>query len=270
MLDRRRFTLATCTGTPHSQSSIRPIFSKSHSNQPSSRPANSLRSPLLVKTGAVKGSAGSCYLEHGKTKIICSTLGPRQSTGANCIGEGAIRCTCRYASYLVGNASEQSSNNNSQSIQRLESQLERAVEAALSSTVLLDRIPNSQIEIFICIIDDEAAGLSSSECEHLVPDAINAAVVAVVAAAIEVQDVISSFQVAINPVMLMDPSAGELACSGYCTICYSAAHNEVIQVKVHANESQQELVKEAVQCAIDGAVAVREVMVKALERGVHK
>ena len=155
------------------------------------------------------------------------------------------------------------SGGNGAELSRLESQLERAVEGALCSIVLLDRIPNSLIEISICILDDESA---SSSCDHLVPDAVNAAVVAVVAAAIEVQDVVSCCQVGLtgSSGIVMDPSAGECL-NGHCTICYSAVHNEVVQVQVQLSEQvAEERVKEAVQWAIDGAVAIREVMVKAL------
>lgn len=236
---------------------VRPI-EQQHVVAPSEESFSILK-PIFFKVNAAKQASGSCYLEHGNTKIMCTVYGPKQSgtdrSGSAGTGlKGFVSCDFRYAPF----ASKTLRYNYQKDYS--EQEYGSMVAQCLGSAILADRIPNSYIEVQITVLEDGGCILA---------DAINAAIVATTNAGIEMLDLVSCCQIGIVSTeskvrILVDPSGRELELIGTLTLAYSTSRNAILKVFVDARGVKEHILEEAMKWAIDGCQTVRESMKQAL------
>lgn len=116
------------------------------------------------------------------------------------------------------------------------------VKAALESTVCLHEFPNYQVDVFILVLEDDGAVLST---------AINAAGLAFIDASIPCYDIIASSTVAmLGDQLLIDPTASEEEAEsstvnhGSLTLSSLSGMDQVAQI-VFKGSVDQKLLKEA-------------------------
>lgn len=122
------------------------------------------------------------------------------------------------------------------------------VKAALESTVCLHEFPNYQVDVFILVLEDDGAVLSTS---------INAAGMAFIDASIPCYDLITSSTVAmLGDKLLIDPTASEeeaesaTANHGSLTLSSLSGMEQVAQI-VFKGSVDQNLLKEARKKLLD-------------------
>lgn len=263
---RKRFLGPEISVRPVSAS--RPQFTKKpfESKQRTDGRSNAQLRPFFVKTGAIKNAAGSCFLEHANSKIICAVYGPRQASSSSSSSSacGNISCDFKFAPF--------SAVSKRRTYHKDEQEREWAgiIANTLQTIVLLDKLPNSCIDVHICVLEGE------KEC--ILADALNAAIVAVISANIEVVDVAGCCQVGVafdaekQPVFLVDPSEDEesLVCDTLLTAVYSPSHNEFAQFVMQGTASSaglsSECLQEALQWSVEASCKIAELSKKALSR----
>ncbi|KAI9290596.1 ribosomal protein S5 domain 2-like protein [Neoconidiobolus thromboides FSU 785] len=188
-MDRRRITGPELSVAPYYKkeeldNSI--DFNKREDN----RNFDQFRLPF-IKTNLIPQAKGSCFIESGNTKLICSVYGPRQQKKQLFSSSASLTCELKYASF---------SKKTRQPHQPTEKQKEvsKIIEQSLSPAIRLDRYPKSTIELFITILQNDG----TMSC---LANAITAASIALTTAGIEMVDlVIGSSAVFQKDVMLID------------------------------------------------------------------
>lgn len=66
---------------------------------PEPSPARQQLRPIFLRTGVVTQAVGSAYIEVGKTKILCSVYGPRQSRNVQFSEQGRLWCDFKFAPF---------------------------------------------------------------------------------------------------------------------------------------------------------------------------
>ncbi|XP_030830541.1 exosome complex component MTR3-like [Strongylocentrotus purpuratus] len=149
--------------------------------------------PIFLKAGAVSQAKGSCYMEMKNTKVICAVYGPREVPRRDgFVINGQLRCEFKFATF----ASEV---RHGHLTSHTEKDLALQVQQALEPAVCLHKIPKSQVDIFITVLENDGSVLSA---------AITCASIAVANAGIEMYDlVIGSSLRQTGETLLLDPTA---------------------------------------------------------------
>ena len=140
------------------------------------RDRNQMR-PLFIKVGVNSQANGSAYLELGRTKIICTVYGPRESTKYQYSEKAKLVCDFRYVTFSrEGERKKPQQEEESKEISLL-------VQQSLESSVILTKFPKSVIDIYILVLQADGSIVSAS---------INCASLALADAGIEMFDLVSS------------------------------------------------------------------------------
>ena len=179
---------------------------------------------IFLRTGCVKEAKGSCYIEIGNTKVICSLYGPREIPKKDEFSYkiANLNCQFRYATFSscfndkANNTSASSgtsnlltmSTTNSTSLfqQQLTQQqknqfylnqnLSSMIEEALKPSILLHKYPKSQIDLFIiCFENDYKKKFSNNT---VLSASIIAASMSLIDASIECYDLVASYTNVLN------------------------------------------------------------------------
>jgi exosome complex component MTR3 len=144
-----------------------------------------------MKTGTIGQASGSCYIEMGSTKVICSVFGPREANTRSQYSEkGRLICDYKYAPFSLHKWKEQrqvlpctcstaSTTHHLSSIITVttnpllllslicrlflmaqsaeERDASRMVEQALSPSVMLDKFPKAVIDINIVVLEADGS-----------------------------------------------------------------------------------------------------------------
>lgn len=284
-----------------SEQTVRPFILETYSSSISSIPKEDLQLiPTFFKTGAAKNASGSCYLEHGGVKIMCSVYGPKQSTSdrttlsaasdASCYvtAKGFIACDFKFSPF------SNKSIRYSYAKDFMEQEYAGMIAQTLEGIILADRIPNSYIEVQITVLESGASVLA---------DAVNAAVVAICSAGIEIVDLVSCCQVGIvssesaisvplntNEIfsdheqhsqkkclksgqssemisdmhVVLDPIENQSNSVGILTVAYSCNQGTILRVFYDGKGIDEAIFENAVQLGIEGCCAVKDCMKSAL------
>jgi exosome complex component MTR3 len=148
---------------------------------------------IFVRTGAVSEAVGSCYLEAGRSKVLCSIYGPRPDAKAAHFSEtGRLECIVKLSAFCGIPAAEQE-----QREKELPLQLRPALEAALQLT----RFPKSVVDVCVLVLEQDG-DISSP--------AITCASLALADAGIEMFDLVAACTVVKGDSGLMvDPQGSE-------------------------------------------------------------
>ncbi|KAI9466332.1 ribosomal protein S5 domain 2-like protein [Lactarius psammicola] len=109
------------------------------------RQAGDIR-PIFLKTGFTKQANGSAYIEIERTKIACAVYGPRQSKSSSYHETGRLSVEVKFAPFssLVRRVPIRDAEDRS---------IANLVHQALASSVRLDTLPKSVIDIFVTVIE---------------------------------------------------------------------------------------------------------------------
>ncbi|KAF9264653.1 ribosomal protein S5 domain 2-like protein [Marasmius fiardii PR-910] len=102
--------------------------------------------PIFLQPGLISQANGSAYIETERTKIACAVYGPRQSKTTSYNEQGRLNVEVKFTPF--------SSSKRKAPIRDAEDRsLAVAVHQALLSSVRLELLPKSTIDIFIMIIE---------------------------------------------------------------------------------------------------------------------
>lgn len=141
------------------------------------RELNELRK-IKMKVGVLKKAVGSAYVEWGKNKVLAGVYGPRElhPKFLRDPTKAILRCTYNLAPFSVEERKRPGPDRRSVEISKVTTE-------ALSSVVLLERYPDTGIDVFIEILQADAG----TRCAG-----INAASLALADAGIPMRDLISA------------------------------------------------------------------------------
>lgn len=130
---------------------------------------------FFLRANAVTQAKGSAYIETGKTKIICSIYGPRESLRRQEFRmKGKLTCEIKYAPF--------SCKKRRSSIRDMEEKdLSNIIKQALEPAIIMEKFPKAQIDIYIMVLENDGNVLAS---------AINCATFALVDTGIEMYDLV--------------------------------------------------------------------------------
>lgn len=148
--------------------------------RPDGRDVNEMR-PIKVKVGVVPNADGSAMFSFGETVAIAAVYGPRKMhpQHAQDPEKGVLRCEYNMLSFSVDDRIRPGTNRRSTEISKI-------TEWALQPVLMLERYPNSAIDVFINIIQANA----STRCAG-----INAAALALAQAGIPMKSLVSSVSI---------------------------------------------------------------------------
>ena len=148
--------------------------------RPDGRKVNELR-PVKVKVGVVPNADGSAMFAFGETIAIAAVYGPRKMHPQHAQNpeKGVLRCEYNMLSFSVDDRIRPGSNRRSTEISKI-------TEWALEPVLMLEKYPNSVVDVFINIIQANA----STRCAG-----INAAALALAQAGIPMKSLVSSVSI---------------------------------------------------------------------------
>jgi len=148
--------------------------------RPDGRKVNELR-PVKVKVGVVPNADGSAMFAFGETIAIAAVYGPRKMHPQHAQNpeKGVLRCEYNMLSFSVDDRIRPGNNRRSTEISKI-------TEWALEPVLMLEKYPNSVVDVFINIIQANA----STRCAG-----INAAALALAQAGIPMKSLVSSVSI---------------------------------------------------------------------------
>ena len=107
---------------------------------------------FFVRANAVTQAKGSAYIETGKTKVICSIYGPRESLRKQEFRmKGKLTCEISYAPFSC--KKRRSPVRDSE-----EKDLSNIIKQALEPAIILEKFPKAQIDIYIMVLENDGNG----------------------------------------------------------------------------------------------------------------
>jgi exosome complex component MTR3 len=202
---------------------------------------------LTIRPNVIVSARGSCYLELGRTKLTCAVYGPRGSgkIGKTFLEQGKLCCEIDLLPFSTPNRRTYQRDPEEQEMSKL-------LQEALEGVVIRDSFPNSIVDVYVNVIEDDGSVLAAS---------ITAASVALSLAGIQVFDTLVAVGCATlpsNDSPLIDPSRTEQAGSAsHLTMALNANSGEVAQIFL-VGPCESALFRESVALATEGCAALYE------------
>jgi exosome complex component MTR3 len=236
-----------------------------------------------VSFGVITQATGSALVELGDTKVLCgvcaplaclasrpslirpgSSYGPREASGGYS-DAGVMRVDVKFAAFArraqhapLGRGAE-------------ERKLAAAVSTALTASVLLERFPKSQVDVFLLVLDACGAEPQAAIC---------AASCALAHAGVEMRDLVSAAAVALlppppggPPSLLLDPLPSELPHAEATALVAALAGSEQLALLSLAGEwggECEEALAEALEAGLEAARGIDTGLRAALREAVQK
>ncbi|KAK0197068.1 3' exoribonuclease family, domain 1-domain-containing protein [Armillaria mellea] len=187
--------------------------------------------PIFLQPGLITQANGSAYIETEKTKIACAVYGPRQSKNTAYSENGRLNVEVKFAPYSCERRKAPMRDAEDRS-------LAVAIHQALLSSVRLELLPKSTIDIFIVII--EADGI-----EGCIASGSVAASTALADAGIEMFGLVVACSAAlVGQDIWLDPNALEIqASSGSLILSTIPALGMVTSVWQNGQMQPEEVLK---------------------------
>lgn len=225
--------------------------------RPDGRKVNELR-PIKAKVGVIANADGSAMYQSGNTIAIAAVYGPRQMHPQHSQNpaKGTLRCTYNMNSFSVSERIRPGPSRRSTEISKI-------TEWALEPIVMLDRFPNTVVDVHINIIQADAG----TRCAG-----INAAAMALAHAGIPMRDMVSSIAVGkLDKTIVVDLSKEEEDFEegeGPTDIPVSMTHSgEITHLQLDGNIKGEQL-KEAIQMAKEACSNIYDIQKKALKDSI--
>jgi exosome complex component RRP41 len=146
--------------------------------------------PLSIKVGVIPNANGSAYVEWGQNKVYATVYGPREALPKHTQNpfKAVVKATYRMAAFSVPDRKNPRPN-------RRDQEISKVLSEALEKSVFVEQFPNTEISVFVEVIDSNAG--SRVAC-------LVAASVAMADAGIPMRDLISATGVgkAFNEIIL--------------------------------------------------------------------
>ena len=145
------------------------------------RSAEDLRS-LRIEVGVISEADGSAYVEWGGNKIICGVYGPRECIPRHEASPYHALVKCRYMMSPFASLEEHGRSGPS----RRSTELSKVIREVFENLVLAEKYPNTQIDIYIDVLQADGGTRTAS---------ITAAAVALANAGIPMKDMVAAVAV---------------------------------------------------------------------------
>lgn len=211
----------------------------------------------------VNGSEGSCFLEIGGTKVLCSVFGPRPKLHTGALTNGTLECSVSLSSWMKNDTNTvQLSHVNSRDVEQerkhREMELSRNLAESITIAVVLDHYIGMEISLFVQVIQDDGAVLPAMIC---------AASAALSSAGIEMYDLVLSSQVLIDEegMKVVDPTLQEMEQSKKSiVVAFMPTLGQI--TCLHGNvQSSVETIEELLQFAVEVTADMKNELVVALK-----
>jgi exosome complex component RRP41 len=119
--------------------------------------------PLSIKVGVIPNADGSAYLEWGQNKVYAAVYGPREALPKHTQNplKANIKVTYRMATFSVPERKQPRPN-------RRDMEISKVLGEALDKAVFTEQFPNTEIAVFVEVIDSNAgsrvACLTAASC----------------------------------------------------------------------------------------------------------
>ncbi len=226
--------------------------------RPDGRKFDELRKPLKAEVGIIKNADGSAMFQMGDTIAVAAVYGPKKMHPQHSQNpsKGTLRCTYNMNSFSVSDRIRPGPSRRSTEISKI-------TEWALEPVVMLEKFPNTVVDVHINIIQADAG----TRCAG-----INAAAIALAHAGIPMRDMITSISVGkLDKTIVADLDKAEEDFEegeGPTDIPVSMTHSgHITHLQLDGNIDGKQL-KEALEMAKKTAEEVYEVQKKALKESV--
>lgn len=209
------YNTSNSNNDPSASTSASDIASDSASNRTNktkTRSTNSIRH-LCLDRSILSSSTGSSLIELGHTKVLCSVHGPRPITSSSLTSggggstdfhsSGVLNCQLRYApmfgihpgnkvamsaTNLDGYSSTSTTTGGGGNLSSQEVELSSRLHDAISSSIPLDLLMKSVVDVFVMVLQDDGSAFAAS---------VMAATLALSDAGVEIYDLVSACSVAV-------------------------------------------------------------------------
>ncbi|MFH1785732.1 MAG: exosome complex exonuclease Rrp41 [Candidatus Micrarchaeota archaeon] len=134
---------------------------------------------IRIEVGIIPEADGSSYIEWGGNKILCGVYGPRECIPRHYASPYHAILKCRYMMSPFASLEEHSRSGPS----RRSTELSKVIKEAFENVIIVEKFPNTQIEIYIDVLQANGGTRTAS---------ITAATVALANAGIPMKDMIGS------------------------------------------------------------------------------
>ncbi|RLI93021.1 MAG: exosome complex exonuclease Rrp41 [Candidatus Altiarchaeales archaeon] len=211
---------------------------------------------IEMKVGVLKRATGSAYVEWGKNKVLAGVYGPRELHPKYLRDptKALLRCIYNLAPFSVEERKRPGPDRRSIEISKVTTE-------ALNSVVLVERYPNTAIDVFIEILQADAG----TRCAG-----INAAALALADAGIPMRDLVTACAVGkVDGEIVLDLMKEEDN-YGECDmpVAITPRKKEVVLLQMDGKLTRDEF-KRAYELAIDGAMRICEIQKNALLSSIN-
>jgi len=207
---------------------------------------------IKIEAGVLKNADGSCYLEWGKNKVIAGVFGPKECLPKHLSDPYKAIVKYRYnmAPFCVDDRKRPGPDRRSTEISMISKQ-------ALNSVLLLEYFPQTQIEVFVEVLEADAG----TRCA-----ALTAASVALADAGIPMKDVIASCAAGkINGEIVLDLQKEEDNCGeADVPVAVIPRTKEIVLLQMDGDLTKEEL-KKAIDFATKGCLEISKMQKDALK-----
>jgi len=210
--------------------------------------------PIKMEVGVLDNADGSAYLEWGQNKVLAGVFGPKEALPKHKQNpyKGFINFTYRMATFSVPDRKNPRPG-------RREVEISKVSAEALERAVFLERFPNTQIDVFVEILDSNAGTRVA---------ALAAASLALADAGIPMRDLVSAVGVgkAGGEIILdLNKEEEDAPDAVDIPIAILPRSEEIVLLQMDGLLSKQEWAK-AAKLGIQGCKQIYEMQKKALEK----
>ncbi len=137
---------------------------------------------IRIEVGVIPDADGSAYVEWGGNKIICGVHGPRECIPRHEASPFRALVKCRYSMSPFASLEEHGRSGPS----RRSIELSKVIREVFESIIIADEFPNTQIDIYVDVLQAEGGTRTAS---------ITAAAVALANAGIPMRDLVTAVSV---------------------------------------------------------------------------
>uniref|UniRef100_A0A0E0QDM2 Uncharacterized protein n=2 Tax=Oryza TaxID=4527 RepID=A0A0E0QDM2_ORYRU len=199
--------------------------------------------PAFMQTGPTTAASGSAYAEFGKTKVIVSVFGPRESKKAMLYSDtGRLNCNVSYTTFATPIRGQGMDN------KEYSAMLHKALEGA----VMLHTFPKTTVDVFALVLESGGSDL---------PIIISCASLALADAGIMIYDLVTSVSVScFGKNIIIDPTSDEEAWQdGSIMVAYMPARKEITQLTLTGEWSDGKITN-AVELCMDACSKLCDIL----------
>lgn len=213
---------------------------------------------IRIEAGVVAEADGSAYVEWGGNKIICGVYGPRECIPRHGASPYQATLKCRYMMSPFASLEEHGRSGPS----RRSTELSKVIREAFENVVMLESFPNTQIEIYIDVLQASGGTRTAS---------LTAAAVALANAGIPMKDMLCGIAVGkADDTLIVDLDKYEdnLGQSDV-PLAMSNREKKLLLVQMDGLLTKDEIIK-MIEMAENGCSRINELQADALKRFYEK